>query len=219
MAKHIHIVCPNCRRDSKIRPEYLGQKVVCKNCRHLFRARDYVQIDCPHCRAELDVRREYLGVTIGCKHCHRDFTAELPRPLAAGASAEAGPAASPADGPSGEGRDAIARIPDRTEDLAAQADVAGPLDLEDSPPPRSDEAEAIRAELGDARAALDRLRIKVENAQARSEASEAASAREMESVRADRDRLAGELQALRSGSDEARAEFDARVERLAHELE
>ncbi len=40
MPRHVHVTCPNCQRpDIRIRPEYVGRKVQCKHCNHIFRAR------------------------------------------------------------------------------------------------------------------------------------------------------------------------------------
>ena len=88
MAIHVRISCPNCCRELKGRSEYLGQRVRCKHCEHLFRSttaenpteadsatRPKVEIACPGCQRVLRLRAKYLGRFVRCKHCDDTFLA------------------------------------------------------------------------------------------------------------------------------------------------
>src|SRR5262245_9033695 len=43
VTQHVERSCPKCGRTLRVRPEFLGHRVVCKSCNHVFRA----EVDSP----------------------------------------------------------------------------------------------------------------------------------------------------------------------------
>lgn len=77
MAGIVKIICPNCPRELQIRPEHIGHRVECKFCGFSFRVPQHVLIPCPSCGQDGKVRTEHLGRRIRCKHCAQVSVARL----------------------------------------------------------------------------------------------------------------------------------------------
>ena len=97
MPARFSYACPECQTTLKLRPEYFGQSVECRQCHHRFSpplsvltdlapAQDVedknghaekVEAECPGCRHKLKVRRQYLGQIVTCNHCEHHFIASI----------------------------------------------------------------------------------------------------------------------------------------------
>jgi chromosome segregation ATPase/DNA-directed RNA polymerase subunit M/transcription elongation factor TFIIS len=98
---HFVTSCPNCSTALKVRRQYLGQRVACKQCGHSFlgtaqdepiavdsgeqptklsaepsQTSERVPVVCDHCKAALSVKSSRIGQVIRCKQCDRDFLAK-----------------------------------------------------------------------------------------------------------------------------------------------
>lgn len=101
MNGYVRIDCPGCGRTLRARPEHMGHRLRCRQCRHRFRAAADVgtmklskpsddlaeeprrlEFRCPGCRRAVRVRSGYVGRVVQCRRCGQAF-----RPQA-GADAE-----------------------------------------------------------------------------------------------------------------------------------
>lgn len=69
----ISIACPHCDVVMKIRDEYAGKSIRCKNCRDVFQVPVYCERICPGCRETLRFRSIYLNYTVACRKCQTQF--------------------------------------------------------------------------------------------------------------------------------------------------
>src|SRR5260370_1640788 len=76
MPKHIRIPCPECARELRVRPEYVGRHVQCKHCQHSFAIPRHLTVKCPQCRVDGKIRTENVGREIQCKHCGAAFSTQ-----------------------------------------------------------------------------------------------------------------------------------------------
>ncbi len=74
MSSHMQIPCPNCQRSLKIRPEYLGHRVVCKYCEHQFIAQ------APAAPSDPDTSEGPTLEEIWERESHREEAPKRPQP-------------------------------------------------------------------------------------------------------------------------------------------
>jgi predicted Zn finger-like uncharacterized protein len=185
--------CPQCFAQLRVKREYLGKSVVCKQCNHRFTGieasqpteakalaarvppagpggeeSDRILVTCKNCKTSLSIRRSRIGQVVQCKVCARDVLVEEPRvqpPAAAG-------------------------CPSRpiTDDLLLSA-----VGTE----PESTEGELLEAECQQLRSELEQLRV-----------SHNLATGELERVRPAHDALKAELDATRVAHNSASIELD-----------
>jgi hypothetical protein len=75
MLKTAKLACPKCATRHQLRTEFLGNNLICVQCRHSFRP--HVVISCALCQGGFRVGLEKLGQDVSCEHCGERFLAEI----------------------------------------------------------------------------------------------------------------------------------------------
>lgn len=73
---YIPIACPHCAGMLRVRPEYIGHRLRCRNCQSDFDLPHYSERSCPDCGDRLRFRTEYMGRQVVCRHCNASFQAD-----------------------------------------------------------------------------------------------------------------------------------------------
>ena len=129
----------------------------------------YFVTSCPHCHDPLRIRTEYLGLRVCCNHCDRDFVAQ----------AEGG---ATAPSPAPLAKEAVSGV---EEEAAAAAENPKDIDATTSRPLR----EAL-AQLDQSRHRVDELQGQLDLVRLQL-CREALLRQDLETIRAERDRLRG----------------------------
>lgn len=233
MPKRIPVPCPQCSRELKVRREYLGHELICTHCSHAFRPPDRLVIPCPSCGEEGAASAERLGQWVRCGSCDRPFEADVGHGFRFEAVASTPDLALLDVGSliaeveeARETLDLVSSERDTASGQAARAEL-----LQDELTSLRAEFDALKAEAEshrDSSADLDRhreelrvARMDVDRLRQALSSAEAAAC-QIDPIRAERDRLAAELQEALAAAEAASGRMDAlrdERDRLASELE
>ncbi|MEO6809386.1 MAG: hypothetical protein ABI353_09790, partial [Isosphaeraceae bacterium] len=213
MSTHLHIPCPQCQNALKVRREYLGRRVQCKHCTHIFEALDPAE---PSLAGEETSFEELLireldqdpepaqvEVEVGQASLSRRDSDEYGEPLPPPGSSDRLGLSLPEHDEDDNGHQERQRSEELQQELvAAQGELRALRSQVDRLNERNAWADRLEEELNDAKARIETLRAELQDSSTsilptNLPALEAA-AQEHASVLADRDRLNAEADSLRA---------------------